>query len=106
MTSFVKILLLALLISGCAPKTNNNPQTDTARKELRVFICFDMEGVSGIVHLTDCNEGGMDYQYFRQIATDEVNAAVRGAFNAGATKVVVRDAHETMRNLIPDKIDL
>lgn len=105
MTNCVKILFLALLLSGCAPKTNHNPQTAAAQKELRVFICFDMEGVSGIVHLTDCNEGGMDYPYFRQIATDEVNAAVRGALKAGATKVVVRDAHETMRNLIPDKID-
>lgn len=105
MTNFVKILFLALLLSGCAPKTNHNPQTAATQKELRVFICFDMEGVSGIVHLTDCNEGGMDYPYFRQIATDEVNAAVRGALKAGATKIVVRDAHETMRNLIPDKID-
>lgn len=106
MSNFIKILFLAALIGGCTPKAPIGTEASAApEKEFRVFICFDMEGVSGIVHLTDCNEGGMDYQYFRKIATNEVNAAVRGAFMAGATQVVVRDAHETMRNLIPDQID-
>ncbi len=103
--NLITTLLLVLFIAGCSTETGSATQGGSEQKKFRVFICFDMEGISGIVHLTDCNEGGMDYQYFRKISTDEVNAAIRGAFKAGATKVVVRDAHETMRNLIPDKID-
>lgn len=78
---------------------------ENVNKNLNVYMCVDMEGMSGIVHVKDCNEGGMDYQYFRELATQEVNAAIRGAYKAGATKVVVRDAHETMRNIIPSKLD-
>lgn len=95
------LLTLVLLLGNPMQSAVAQAKQENNQKELRVFICLDMEGISGVVHLTDCNEGGMDYQYFRKVATEEVNAAIRGAQRAGATKIVVRDAHETMRNLIP-----
>lgn len=36
--------------------------------------------------------------------TGEANAAVSGAFEAGASEVVVNDSHGTMRNLIPEEL--
>jgi D-amino peptidase len=37
--------------------------------------------------------------------TAEVNAAVRGAFDGGATEIVVADSHNVGLNLIPDELD-
>src|SRR5206468_10516193 len=45
-----------------------------------------------------------------RLYTEEINAAVRGAFNGGATEVVVMDCHGagkgwTFNSLIPDLLD-
>jgi D-amino peptidase len=70
---------------------------------LKVLISVDMEGITGIVTADETSErAGGDYQYFRKIMTREANAAVEGALAAGATEVVVRDAHGSGRNIIPD----
>jgi D-amino peptidase len=70
---------------------------------LKVLISVDMEGITGIVSHDECNpKAGDDYQYFRKIMTREANAAVEGALAAGATEIVVRDAHGSGRNIIPD----
>jgi len=36
--------------------------------------------------------------------TGEINAAINGAFEAGAKKVVVNYSHGTMRNIIPEEL--
>ena len=46
----------------------------------------------------------------RELYTEEINAAVRGAYTAGATEVVVMDCHGagkgwTFNSLIPDQLD-
>lgn len=71
-------------------------------KGLKVFISVDMEGVSGVVNWDDVTVGGTDYGLFRRFMTEEANAAVAGALEAGATEIVVRDAHDTGRNILPD----
>jgi D-amino peptidase len=74
-------------------------------KKLKVFISVDMEGVSGLIHWDETSQGGADYPLFRKLMTGEANAAVAGAFEAGATEVVVRDAHDSARNILPDQLD-
>jgi D-amino peptidase len=37
--------------------------------------------------------------------TDEVNAAIAGAFDGGATDVTVCDSHAAMQNLVPARLD-
>jgi D-amino peptidase len=72
-------------------------------KGLKVLISVDMEGITGIVSADECNRRvSDDYQYFRKIMTLEANAAVEGALAGGATEIVVRDAHDTGRNILPD----
>jgi len=72
-------------------------------KGLKVLISVDMEGITGIVSSDECNRRvSDDYQYFRKIMTLEANAAVEGALGGGATEIVVRDAHDTGRNILPD----
>lgn len=72
---------------------------------LKVFISVDMEGVTGVVDPDDVSRTGKDYDYFREIMTREVNAAIEGAEAAGATEILVRDGHGTALNLLPEMLD-
>jgi len=75
-------------------------------KGLKVLMSVDMEGITGIVSADECNRRvSDDYQYFRRIMTLEANAAVEGALAAGATEIIVRDAHDTGRNILPDLLN-
>jgi D-amino peptidase len=64
-----------------------------------------MEGVTGLVDAEDVQPPGRDYERGRLLMTEDTNAAVRGAYDAGATAVLVNDAHGPMRNLLPDLLD-
>ena len=81
------------------------PLTALGQEDLKVFISVDMEGISGVVTSIECSNSGPDYGYFRRIMSHEANAAVLGAFDAGATEVVVRDSHGSARNILPDLLD-
>lgn len=72
---------------------------------MRIYISADMEGITGLVDADDVQPGGRDYERGRRAMTDDVNAAVCGALRAGATEVVVNDAHGPMRNLTADTLD-
>jgi len=71
---------------------------------MRVFISSDMEGVAGIVHGEHTLREGREHDRARKLMTHEVNAAVEGALEAGATAVLVNDSHGTMRNIIPEEL--
>ena len=60
---------------------------------MKVFISVDMEGISGLVRWADVATQGMDYQRNRSLLTCDANAAIEGAFEAGAAEVVVEENH-------------
>jgi D-amino peptidase len=60
-----------------------------------------MEGVAGIVDWSQCRPPGQPYEEGRQLLLGEVNAAIDGALEAGATEVVCNDSHGAMNNLDP-----
>src|SRR5438067_8447863 len=64
-----------------------------------------MEGIAGIAHIRQVMRGTDDYPRSRELMTEEANAAVAGAFDGGATRVVVNDSHGDMTNLLPDAMD-
>src|SRR5919198_4488057 len=70
-----------------------------------VFISIDMEGIAGIAHLQQVMRGTDDFPASRELMTDEANAAVAGAFDAGASSVVVNDSHGDMYNLLAERMD-
>ena len=43
-----------------------------------------------------------EYQTARERMTREAVAAAEGAFEGGATEVLINDSHDTMRNLLPE----
>lgn len=72
----------------------------TAQQKIKVFVSVDMEGITGLVHGDQVGSDGRDYGMARRWMTEEANAAVQGALDAGATEIVVNDSHGSMRNLI------
>lgn len=68
-------------------------------QKLKVFVSVDMEGITGVVH-SDQTGTGADYNMARKWMTEDVNAAVLGALDAGATEIIVNDSHGDMRNIL------
>lgn len=59
----------------------------------RVVVIYDMEGLIPVQTSRDCSFGSSTYAMARQSLTDEVNAAIRGLLNAGASEIVLTDGH-------------
>jgi D-amino peptidase len=68
---------------------------------MKVFISTDIEGTAGIVDWEQVRGPGAEYETGRRLLTNEVNAAIDGAVEAGAQHVLVNDSHRTMYNLAP-----
>jgi D-amino peptidase len=71
---------------------------------VKVYISVDAEGVAGISDWEQCIPGGDDYALGRELMVGEVNAAIDGAVEAGATQILVNDSHSAMRNLAPGEL--
>lgn len=72
---------------------------------MRVYISADMEGVTGVTHPQDVIPGRAQYERFRRLLTADVNAAIEGAADAGATEFLVNEAHNGMRNILLEDLD-
>jgi D-amino peptidase len=72
----------------------------------RILVVTDMEGVGGVNNWDEqVMPGQRRFEETRRLLTGEVNAAVAGAFDAGAKSVVVWDGHDGSRALVIDEID-
>jgi D-amino peptidase len=63
-----------------------------------------MEGVVGTVTSDQLGPSGFEYARFREIMTAEVNAAIEGAREAGATTILVSDSHGNGENLLMERL--
>lgn len=74
--------------------------------KLKVFISADMEGIGGVsTWSVQASSKGREFEKFRQLMTKEVNAAIAGAYDAGATEVVVADSHGDAQNIDIEALD-
>lgn len=71
---------------------------------MKIFISADIEGTAGITNWDEAAKTHADYQEFRHYMTDELVAACEGARAAGATDILVKDAHSSGRNLVLSKL--
>ena len=71
---------------------------------MRVFISTDIEGTAGIVDWGQVLGPSGEYEMGRRLLLDEVNAAIDGAADGGATGFLVNDAHWTMQNMPPGEL--
>lgn len=67
---------------------------------MRIYISADIEGIAGITTWGEANSP-KDTNYGVKMSL-EVAAACRGALEAGATEIIVKDAHDTGCNIIHD----
>src|SRR5437016_14578789 len=75
-----------------------------------VVIFCDMEGISCIEHWDQVTGGKALYEECRKLYTDEMNAAVRGARAAGASRIEVVDCHGaggaySFKSFIPERLE-
>lgn len=72
------------------------------QKSMNIFISSDIEGTCGVSDWCEAGSGDKDgFAMFREQMSFEVAAACRAAINAGAARVLVKDAHDTARNIDP-----
>ena len=70
---------------------------------MKIFIVTDLEGVAGIS--VDQQLNGIDNPYYRkarEFLADEINAAVTGAKEAGATEFLIADGHGSGYDMMLD----
>lgn len=77
---------------------------------MNVYIVADIEGVAGVVFYEhrNPNMSMLNYKLLhrnRVLLTEEVNAAARGAFDAGAKLVIIHDHHGEGYNIMPELLD-
>lgn len=69
---------------------------------MQIYISADIEGTCGITDWSETERKTMDdYRPFQQQMTREVAAACAGAVAAGAEDILLKDAHDTARNIDP-----
>lgn len=66
---------------------------------MKVFISADIEGVTGCTVWDETDKGKDLYESYARQMTLEVKAACEGANEAGATEIMVKDAHDSGRNI-------
>ncbi len=67
----------------------------------KLFISADMEGTAGIAHWDETEMGKYLYDRFARQMSREVSAACEGALSSGYEDVLVKDAHDSARNIDP-----
>ena len=72
---------------------------------MKIFIAVDMEGISGVNCPDYVMKDSRLYAAGQRLATKDVNAAVRGAFDGGADEVIVADVHSNSGNLLVEELD-
>jgi D-amino peptidase len=72
---------------------------------VKVYISVDMEGIGGISHSKPTDRADAGYPAAVALMVGEANAAIEGAFDGGATEVLVNDSHGSMFNVTPEDLD-
>ena len=81
------------------------PAQSREAQKLKVYISVDMEGICGVVAPEQCTPGNPEYVAAKKWMADDANAAIEGAFRAGAAEVVVNDSHGSQRNIDPGDLN-
>ncbi len=72
---------------------------------MKILIAADMEGITGVVNWDQVDPRNPEYNRFRRIMTEDVNAAILGASAAGADEIIVSDGHSNGRNILIEELD-
>lgn len=93
-------LIIAILAMTCIATAQEKPM-----KPIKIYIHTDLEGISGVDRFEMMDQTTDGYQKARKLLMEDINAAVEGAFEGGATEVVVLDSHDGAHNFLPELLD-
>lgn len=71
---------------------------------MNILIAVDMEGATGVVSWDHVDPKTAEYLRFRHLLTADVNAAIEGAFEAGAADVQISDGHWNSGNVLIEEL--
>ncbi len=71
---------------------------------MKVFISADIEGITTTNSWDECDRTHPTYPRHAEQMTKEVIAACEGAFAAGATEILIKDAHGSGLNIDPTRM--
>jgi D-amino peptidase len=85
------------------------PRYHEIRKtQMRVYVMCDQEGTSGMVHFENRDDTDPWNTWFRQrimkLQTAELQTAIDGLVDAGATDIVVNDSHGSGYNILFERL--
>lgn len=66
---------------------------------MKIYISADIEGITGTTAWSETELNSPEYSFFQKQMTQEVEAAIVGAMYGGATEILLKDAHDSARNL-------
>jgi D-amino peptidase len=73
---------------------------------MNVFIITDLEGISGIEHMSQVSDTtAQPYRFSLERLMADTNAAIAGAFDGGAAAVYIEDGHGGGANFIDGMLD-
>jgi D-amino peptidase len=87
----IRLSFAVFLVAAASPLAAQSP---------KIYISADMEGVAGVVTAEQLGPSGFEYERFRTFMTNEVNAAISAARQAGAGEILVSDSHGNGQNLL------
>ncbi|MCY0876972.1 MAG: M55 family metallopeptidase, partial [Firmicutes bacterium] len=71
---------------------------------MKIYVSVDMEGIAGVVIREQLRRGEAFYEEGRRLVTREVNVLVDSLLAAGATDIIVKDAHGTGFNFLVEQL--
>ncbi|MEV6728095.1 MULTISPECIES: M55 family metallopeptidase [unclassified Streptomyces] len=72
---------------------------------MKILVSADMEGATGVTWPADVLPGTPEWERCRHLFTSDVNAAALGFLDGGADRVLINEAHWSMRNLLLEQLD-
>ncbi len=73
---------------------------------MKTLIAVDMEGITGVTSWNHVDSTPHpEYQRFRRIMTQDVNAAIAGSAEGGSDEILVADGHGYGRNILIEEMD-
>ncbi len=66
---------------------------------MKLYLSSDMEGIAGVVNWNEVSANQNDYSWSQKQMTREVQVVCETAFELGAESVLVKDAHDSGRNI-------
>jgi D-amino peptidase len=102
--SRLAVFCLLVFAGARAQEAPEGQQPEPPPDPLKIYISADMEGVVGVVSGDQLGPDGFEYERFREFMTAEVNAAIEAAREAGATEILVADAHGNGQNLLIERL--